>query len=174
MIKLRKLPEIRKQGKHVKKLKILLFSHLVVSDSLQPHGLQHSRLPSPSLSAGVCSNSCPLSQWCHPTISSSVAPFSSFPHSFSASGSFSMSWRFASGHSTEVYLFIFFWSLNMRKLKDQSKWAIIWRVEVIERENRENKVIQKIISDDFLGKHLENQIIILLYNSGTWWRKRKF
>ena len=52
------------------------------------HGLQHTRLPCPSLSPGVCSNSCPLSWWCHPTISSSVAPFSSCPQSFPASKSF--------------------------------------------------------------------------------------
>ena len=55
---------------------LLLFSHWIVSDSLWPHGLQHTRLPSPSLSPGVCSNSCPLSQWCHPTISSSAGPSS--------------------------------------------------------------------------------------------------
>ena len=55
--------------------------------TLQPHELQHARLPCPSLSPGVCSNSCPLSQWCHPTIASSVSPFSSGPHSFPASGS---------------------------------------------------------------------------------------
>ena len=63
---------------------------------LGPHGLQHARLPCPSLSPGVCSNSCPLSQWCHPTISSSVIPFSSCPQSFPASGSFPVSWFFAS------------------------------------------------------------------------------
>ena len=68
-----------------------------VSDSLQPQGLQHARLPCPSPSLRVCSNSCPLSQWCHPTISSSVTPFSSCPQSFSASGSFSMSQLFVSG-----------------------------------------------------------------------------
>ena len=75
----------------------LLFSRLVVPDSLWPHGLQHTRLPCPLLSPGVCSNSCPLSQWCHPTISSSVAPFSSCPQSFPESGSFPMSWLFESG-----------------------------------------------------------------------------
>ena len=63
-----------------------LFSCSVVSNSLQPHGLQDARLPCPSLFSGVCSNSCPLSQWCHPTTSSSVAPFSSCPQSFPASG----------------------------------------------------------------------------------------
>ena len=65
---------------------LLLFTHLVMSYSLWPHGLQHTRLPCLSLSPGVCSNSCTLSQWCHPTISSSVAPSSSCPQSFPASG----------------------------------------------------------------------------------------
>ena len=58
----------------------LLFSCQLVSGSLRPHGLQHSRLPCPSLSPGVCSDSLLLSQWSHPTISSSVDPFSSCPH----------------------------------------------------------------------------------------------
>ena len=68
-----------------------------MSDSLQPHGLQQARLPCPSLSHGVCSNSCPLNQWCHPTISSSVTPFSPCPQSFSASVSFSISQLYAWG-----------------------------------------------------------------------------
>ena len=67
---------------------LLLFNCSVSSDSLWPHGLQHTRLSCPSLSPGVFSNSCPLSQWCHPTISSSVVPFSYCPQSFPASGSF--------------------------------------------------------------------------------------
>ena len=62
-----------------------------MSDSLQPHGLEQTRLPCPSLSPKVCSNSCPLSWWCHTTIASSVSLFSSFPQSFSASGSFPVS-----------------------------------------------------------------------------------
>ena len=73
----------------------LLFTCSVVSNSLQPHGLQHARLPCPSLSPRVCSNS--SSRWCHPTISSSVVPFSSRLHSFPASGSFLMSQFFTSG-----------------------------------------------------------------------------
>ena len=73
------------------------FSHSVVSNSLRPYGLQHTRPPCPSPTHGACSNSCPLSQWCHPTISSSVAPFSSRLQSFPASGSFQMSQLFASG-----------------------------------------------------------------------------
>ena len=68
-----------------------------MSDSLPPHGLQHASLPCPSVSPGVCSNSYPLSQWCHRTISSSVAPFSSCPQSFPDSGSFLMSWLFTPG-----------------------------------------------------------------------------
>ena len=73
------------------------FSSPVVSDSLRPHGLQHTRLPCPSPTPGACSNSCPLSWWCHPTISSSVIPFSSCLQSFPASGSFPTSQLFASG-----------------------------------------------------------------------------
>ena len=68
-----------------------------MSDSLQAHGLQHSRLPCPSLSPRVCLNSCPLSQWCHAAISFSVVRFSSYPQSFLASGSFLMIRLFASG-----------------------------------------------------------------------------
>ena len=68
-----------------------------MSNSLWPHGLQHTRLPCPSPTPGVCPNSCPLSRWCHPTISSSVTPFSSYPQPFPASGSFPMSWLFSSG-----------------------------------------------------------------------------
>ena len=73
------------------------FSLSVVSDSLRPHGLQHARPPCPSPTPGAYSNSCPLSQWCHSTISSSFTPFSSCPQSFPASGSFSMSQFFTSG-----------------------------------------------------------------------------
>ena len=72
------------------------FSHSVVSDSLRPHGLQHARPPCPSPTPRVYSNSCPLSQWCHPTISSSVVPFSSCLQSFPALGSFQMSQFFRS------------------------------------------------------------------------------
>ena len=73
------------------------FSCSVMSDSLQPHELQHVRLPCPSPTPRVYTNSCPLSRWCHPTISSSVVPFSSCPQSFPASGSFPMSQLFTSG-----------------------------------------------------------------------------
>ena len=88
-------------------LLLLILSHLstafqftsvsVVSDSLRPHESQHTRPPCLSPALGVYPNSCSLSQWCHPTISSSVVPFSSCPQSFPASGSFQMSQLFASG-----------------------------------------------------------------------------
>ena len=75
---------------------MVLFSSSVVSHSLPPHGLPHARLLCLSPSPRVCSNSCPLNQWCHPTISSSVIPFSSCLQSFPASGSFPMSQLFVS------------------------------------------------------------------------------
>ena len=73
------------------------FSHSVVFDSLWPHGLQHARPPCPSPSPGVYPNSCPLSRWCHPTISPSVIPFYTCPQYFPVSRSFQMSQFFQSG-----------------------------------------------------------------------------
>ena len=84
-------------------LLLLLLSHSLMSDSLWPHGLQHAKVSCPSLSPRFCSNSCPLSEWCHPTISSSVAPFSSCPQSFSASGSFPMN----------IYIYMYTYSFPM-------------------------------------------------------------
>ena len=89
-----------KESPHAAKTKcspqLLLFSCSVMSDSLPPHGLQHARLPCPSPSSGACSNSCPLSWWCYPTISSSIIPFSCF-QSLPASGSFPVSQLLVSG-----------------------------------------------------------------------------
>ena len=76
---------------------LIQFSHSVMSNSLWPHGLQHTRLPCPSPTPRAYSNSCLSSQWCHPIISSSVIPFSSCLQFFLASGSFQMSQFFASG-----------------------------------------------------------------------------
>ena len=78
-------------------LPILKHSHSVVSDALRPNGLEHARLPCPSQTPGAYSNSCPSHWWCHPTISPSVIPCSSRLQSLPASGSFQMSWFFASG-----------------------------------------------------------------------------
>ena len=76
---------------------LLLSSPKVVSNSLSPYGLQYTRLPSPSPYPRFCSKLCPLSQWCHPTISTTAVPFSSWLQSFPASGSFPMSQYFTSG-----------------------------------------------------------------------------
>ena len=98
----------RKSFKHLYKISLCQFSSVqfsrsVVSDSLWPHELQHAMPPCPSPTPGVHSNSRPLSQWCHPAISSSVVPFSSCPQSLPASGSFPMSQLFAwGGHSIRV------------------------------------------------------------------------
>ena len=85
------------------------FSHSVVSNSLWPHGLQHGRSPCPSPTPRGYPNSCPLSQWCNHTISSSVVPFSSCPQSFPASGSFPLSQLLASDvliiHIEKKYVF---------------------------------------------------------------------
>ena len=84
---------------------LFLFSRSAVFDSVRPCGLQHARLPCSSLSPRVCSDSCPLSQWCYLTISSSAIPFSFCLQTFSASGSFPMSWLFTSGGPK-------YWSFN--------------------------------------------------------------
>ena len=82
------------------------FSHSIMSNSLRPHGLHHTRPPCPSAAPTIYSNSCPKSQWCHPTISSSVVPFSSCLQCFPASGSFQTSQFFGSGgQSTGVSSF---------------------------------------------------------------------
>ena len=89
-----------------------------------PVELQHARLPCPSLSPWVCSNSCPLGWWCHPTISLSVAPFSSCPQSFTASGSFPTSRLFASsGQSIEASA-----SASVLSVNNQSWFPLDWLV----------------------------------------------
>ena len=116
--------------------------HSVVSDSLQPHGLQHTRLPCPSLTPGACSNSCPLSQWCHPIISSSVIlPFSSSLQSFPAPGSFPKTQFFPVNvcvvyslyYVEVVFLYAHFlesfhhtWVLNFVKSSSASVEMILW------------------------------------------------
>ena len=91
-----------------------MFSLSVMSNSLRPHGLHHTRLPCPSLSPRVCSNSCPLSWWCHPTVSSSVGPFYSSPQSFQHQ-SFPISWLFASS-SQSIGASTSFLPMNIQRL----------------------------------------------------------
>ena len=88
---------------HFHGISLVQFSHSVVFDSLQPHGLQHARPPCPSPTPRACLNSCPLNRWCHPTVSSCVVPFSSCLQSFPKSESFLMSQFFTScGQSIEA------------------------------------------------------------------------
>ena len=99
------------------------FSCSAMSNFLQPRGLQHARPLCPSPTPGVHSDSCPLSQWCHPAISSSVIPFSSCPHSLPASGSFQMSQLFSwSGQSTGVSALASFLPMNTQNWS-LSKWT---------------------------------------------------
>ena len=123
----------------------LLFSCSVMSNPLQPHGLQHTRLPSSSLSPGACSNSCPSSQWCHPTISSSVIPFSSCLQSFPASGSFLISQLFtASSRSIGVSASIPILPMNIQD------WFPLGLTGLI---SLQSKGLSRIFSNTTVQKH---------------------
>ena len=134
---------------------LVQFSLSVMSDSLQSHGLQHTRLPCPSPIPRACSNSSSLSQWCHLTISSSVIPFSSCLLSFLASGSFPMSQFFASsGQSTRVSD-----SLSVLPMNIQD-WFPLWWTGCIFLQSKglsrvfSNTTVQK---DQFFGAQLSLQ-----------------
>ena len=126
---------------------LLQFSRSVMCDSdMWPHGLQHVRLPCPSPTPGAYSNSCPLSRWCHPTISSSVVPFSSCLQSFPASGSFPMSQFFVSGVISilicictiyiiiylSVYLYLYQTKHESESCSVLSNSAIPWPIQSME------------------------------------------
>ena len=131
------------------------FSLSVMSESLWPHGLQHARPPCPSPTPGVYSNSCPLSRWCHPTISSSVVPFSSCPQSFPASGSFRMSQLFASGGQS-----IGVWALTSVLPVNTQDWSPLGWTGWISLQFKEllrvfsNTTVQK---HQFFGTQLSSQ-----------------
>ena len=117
----------------------------VMSDSLQPHGLQHSRPPCPSPTPGVYSNSCPLSRWCHQTISSSVIPFSSCLQSFPASGSFLMSQLFASrGQSIGVSA-----STSVLSMNIQNWFPLGWAGWI----SMQSKGLSRVFSNATVQKH---------------------
>ena len=119
------------------------FTHSVVSDSLQPHGLQHARLPCPSPTPGVYSNSSPLSWWCHTTISSSVVPFSFCLQSCPASGSFQMSQFFASrGQSIGV-------SASVLPMNIQDWFLLGW----IGWTSLQSKGLSRVFSNTTIQKH---------------------
>ena len=125
------------------------FSLSVVSDSLWPHGPQHARSPCPSSTPGVYSNSCPLSRWCHPTVSSSVVPFSSRLQSFPESGSFQMSQFFASdGQSIGVSA-----STSVLPMNTQD-WSPLGRTGWI---SLQSKGLSRVFSSTTVQKHQ------------TWW-----
>ena len=120
------------------------FSHSVMSDSLRPHELQHARPPCPSPTPGVYSNSCPLSRWCHPAISSSVVPFSYCPQSLPASESFPMSQLLAwGGQSTGVSALASF----LRK-KSQG-WSSEWTGWI----SLQSKGLPRVFSNTTVQKH---------------------
>ena len=121
------------------------FSRLTVSDSLQPHGLQHARLPCPSPAPGACSNSCPLSQRCHPTISVSVVPFSFCFQSCAASGSFPLCQFFLSGgQSTGVSA-----SASYRPKKSQGWDPSEWTGWI----SLQSKGLSRVFSNTTVQKH---------------------
>ena len=125
-------------------LLILLMVFVVVSNSLRPHGLQHARLPCSPSSPRCCSNSRPLSRWCHPTISSSVVPFSSCLQSFPASGSFPMSQLFTSGgQSIGVSA-----SVLVRQMNSQDQFPLGWTGEI----SLQSKGISRVFSNTTVQK----------------------
>ena len=121
------------------------FSRSVMSDSLRPHESQHARSPYPSPTPGVYSNSCPSSQWCHTTISSSVIPFSSCPQSLPASGSFPMSQLFASGgQSIEVSA-----SASVLPMNTQDLSHLGWTGWI----SLQSKGLSRVFSNTIIQKH---------------------
>ena len=121
-------------------------SHSVMSDSLRPHGLQHPRLPCSSPSPGICSNTCPLSQWCHPTISSFVALFFSCPQSFPASGSFPVS-RFFTSHGQSIGASA--WA-SVFPVNIQGKWFPVGLTGLI---SLLSKGLSRVFSSNTIWKH---------------------
>ena len=120
------------------------FSHSVMSNSLWPHALQNARLPCPSPNPGAYSNSCPLSQWCHPTISSSVIPFSCL-QSFPASGSFPVSQFFESGsQSFEVSA-----STSVPPMNTQDSSPLRWTGWI----SLQSKGLSRVFSNTTVQKH---------------------
>ena len=131
----------------------LQFSCSVMSDSLWPHGLQHARLPCLSPTPGVCSNSCPLSRWCHPTISSSVVPLSSCLQSFPASGSFPVSQFFTSGgQSIGVLASVLVLPVNIQD------WFPLGLTDLI---SLQSKGLSRVFSRITIQKHIPTRVNML-------------
>ena len=123
------------------------FSHSVGSDSLRPHGLQHDRPPCPSPTPSIYSNSCPLSQWCHSTISSSVISFSSCLQSFRASGSFQMSQFFApDGQSIGVSASTSFLPMNIQEWfpLGWTGWISLQSKSLLQHHSSKASILQRL------------------------------
>ena len=148
MNNLRNIPNQSTQGCHIY-ITILAFSSVhfsrsVVSDCLRPHESQHARPPCPSPTPRVYSNSCSSSQWCHPAISSSVVPFSSYPQSFPASGSFPMSQSFTwGGQSIGVSA-----SASVLPMNTQG-WSLEWTGWI----SLQSKGLSRVFSNTTVQKH---------------------
>ena len=151
------------------RLSSVQFSHSVMSDSLPPHGLQHVRPPCPSPTPGVHSNSCALSRWCNPTISSSVVPFSSRLQSFPASGSFPVNQFFASGgQSIGVSA-----SASVLPVNIQDWFPLEWTGWI----SLQSKGLSRVFSNttvqmhQFFGAHLDLTIYYIMKNTKSESRK---
>ena len=130
---------------NVYQFSLVQFSCSVISDSLQPHRLQHTRPPCPSPIPGVYPNSCPSSWWCHTIISSSVVPFSSHLQSFPASGSFQMSQYFpSSGQSTGVSA-----SASVLPMNIQDWFPLGWNGWI----SLQSKGLPRVFSNTMVQKH---------------------
>ena len=139
------------------------FSCSVMSDSLWPHWLQNSRLPCPSPSLVACSNSCPSGRWSHPTILSSVIPFSSYPQSFPASGSFPLTKFFASGGQSIGASA----SASVLPMKTQDLFPLGWTAWI----SMQSKGLSRVFSNTTVQKHQFFGTQLSLYSNShilTW------
>ena len=145
------------------------FSHSVVSDSLRPHEPQHARPLCPSPTSRVCSNSCPLSWWCHLTIKSFVVPFSSHPQSFPASGSFQMNQFFtAGGQSIGASA-----SASVLPMSIQD-WSPLGLTSLI---SLQSKGLSRVFSNTTVWKHLLQHlafIMVQLTSIHNYWKNHSF
>ena len=133
-----------------------MFSLSVVSDSLWPPGLQHTRLPCPSPSPRACSNSCPLSWWCHPTFLSSVIPFFSCFESFPTSGAFLRTWLFAwVGQSIGVSA-----SASVLPMNIEDWFPLGWTGWV----SSQSKGLSRVFSNTTQFKSINSLMLSLLYS----------
>ena len=140
--------QCRKIKCHARAGSSVQFSHSVKFDFFQPHGLQHVRLPSRTPTFGGYSNSCPLSWWCHPTISSSAIPFYSHLQAFPASGSFHMSQLFTSGGQS-IGVSASTWVLPMNT-QDWSPLGWTGWISLQSKDSQESSLTPQFKNIDFL------------------------